>query len=62
MLEGRAGSECQELSRLNNKRMGQMSITQDSTRDQLLVLMEERRGWVTAQGELGFVGGSPGWP
>lgn len=31
MLEGRAGSECQELSHLNNKRMGQMSITQDST-------------------------------
>lgn len=31
MLEERAGSECQELSHLNNKRMGQMSITQDST-------------------------------
>lgn len=27
-----------------------------------MVLMEERRGWVTAEGELGFVGGSPGWP
>ena len=31
MLEERAGSECQELSHLNNKRMGQMSVTQDST-------------------------------